>query len=59
MAQDKEGAINPKVVQQLTKDEIIEIVLWVFPKTWKRETLVQKSEEELLYLTGSDVNIVS
>ena len=58
MAQDKEGSINAKVVQQLTKDEIIETILWLYPQTWRKETLLQKSEEELLDLIGSDVNIL-
>ncbi|MGY8909795.1 MAG: hypothetical protein ACKVIG_08045 [Flavobacteriales bacterium] len=58
MTQDQKGAIDSKIVQQLTKDEIIKIALWLFPQTWRKETLFQKSEEELLDLIGSDVNIL-
>lgn len=58
MTQEKEVPINPKIVKLLTKDEMIQMILWVFPQTWRKETLSQKSEQELLDLIGSDVNIL-
>ncbi|MCI2229940.1 hypothetical protein MC378_12250 [Polaribacter sp. MSW13] len=51
--------IHPAVLKQLTRDELIQMVCWLFPKKFTKERLAHKSDEWLSTMIGNDVNILS
>lgn len=50
--------IHKNLKQYITRDELIEIVMWLFHKTWTPQTLELKSDEELFDLIGNDIGIL-
>lgn len=56
-AEDKKG-IHENVVKYLPREELIDIVLWLFQTTWTKDSLEHKTDAELLDLIGSDIGVL-
>lgn len=50
--------IHMNLKQYFTREELIEIVMWLFHKTWTSQTLELKSDEELFDLIGNHIGIL-
>ncbi len=55
---EEEQHIHPVIQKQLNTEDLINILLWMFPKIWTREKLISKKKEELLSLIHTDANIL-
>ncbi|MDG5490623.1 hypothetical protein [Psychroserpens sp. SPM9] len=55
---EQQNEIHPNVIKYFLTEELIDIVLWTYPKTWTHEVLKNKTDKELIELIGSDSNIV-
>ena len=55
--EDKKG-IHKNVVKYFQREELIEVVLWLFHTTWTKQSLEHKTDTELLDIIGSDVGIL-
>lgn len=56
--QDKKQSITHNLLKYFTRDELYDLIVWLFPKTWTVESLSLKSDEELLNLVENDLNIL-
>jgi hypothetical protein len=56
----KENAtgVHKNLKQYITRQELIEMVMWLFHKTWTPKTLAIKSDEALIDLIGNDIGIL-
>ncbi|MFD2916864.1 hypothetical protein [Psychroserpens luteus] len=50
--------IHKNLKQYITREELIEMVMWLFHKTWTPKTLAIKSDEDLFNLIGNDIGIL-
>ncbi|MCK8479038.1 hypothetical protein [Psychroserpens algicola] len=55
---EQRNETHPNVIKYFSTEELIDIVLWMYPKTWTFEALENRSDKQLLELIGSDSNIV-
>ena len=51
--------IHPNLIKYFIREELIDIVLWLYPKKWTTETLELKTDANLLKLIDNDSNILS
>ncbi|QTE21067.1 hypothetical protein [Polaribacter cellanae] len=51
--------IHPAVIKQLSREELIQVVCWLFPRKFTKESLAHKSDEWMHSMVGNDVNILS
>ena len=58
MSQEVNIGIHPKITKYLAFEDLIDIVLWTHPNTYRKELLSLKSKEELINLIEIDVNIL-
>ncbi|WP_299884393.1 hypothetical protein [uncultured Lacinutrix sp.] len=56
-AEDKKG-INEHIIKYFPREELINVVLWLFQTTWTKAHLEFKSDIELLDIIGSDIGIL-
>lgn len=57
-SEEDKREIHKNIIKYFPRVELIEIVLWLFQKTWKKDNLEHKTDEELFELIGSDTSIV-
>jgi hypothetical protein len=58
LKQEKNQNIYSEIRKNLITEDLISIILWLFPNKWKQEILSLKTDDELLELIHSDVNIL-
>lgn len=56
--QDKEQSITQNLFKYFTREELNDLVIWLFPESWSLEVLSFKTYEELLDIIGNDLNIL-
>jgi len=50
--------ISDELIQYLTRDELEDIIIWLYPKIQKAEILTSKKDTELLNLINENINIL-
>jgi hypothetical protein len=56
--QDNKQNITQNLVKYFTREDLNDLVFWLFPKAWTIDDLSFKTDEELLDLIGNDLNIL-
>lgn len=55
---EKPEGIHHNLLQYFTREELNDMVMWLFPKIWTADMLSLKTENELLDLLESNLNIL-
>lgn len=55
---EKLEAVQSNLVKHFTREELTDILMWLFPKVWTIDTLSLKTDNELLGLIENDLNIL-
>lgn len=56
--QDKNQSITQNLLKYFTREELNDLVMWLFPESWSLEVLSFKTDEELLDIIENDLNIL-
>jgi len=56
---EERHVIHPNLIKYFIREELIDIVLWLYPKKWTAEALELKTDANLLKLIDNDSNILS
>lgn len=55
---DKKQSITQNLFKYFTREELNDLVIWLFPDSWSLEVLSYKTDEELFDIIGNDLNIL-
>lgn len=56
--QDKKQSITQNIFKYFTREELNDLVMWLFPDSWSLEVLSYKTDEELFDIIGNDLNVL-